>query len=223
MGDHCFRDRRACGRGTRCHMGHYCVAFCKPRPRGSRNDTLARNTVLISYKRPFVEMLDDAEKDLQNGHYTHSEIDTMFTGVIEQTTGDGVNTDGDCDNDDIKKFGRETSTAWNAVSNADPNFREKAIQQVRNLKRKYEGLDESQICGQVDAGDPLAVFNLNTGHKFNLVLNYTIVSISNSKLLPDLISIIYHGQCLKAFWSSLLSAKQTWRSCCCFCVHLAQC
>ena len=88
----------------------------------------------------------------------------MFTGVIEQTTGDGVNTDGDCDNDDIKKFGRETSTAWNAVSNADPNFREKAIQQVRNLKRKYEGLDESQICGQVDAGDPLAVFNLNTGH-----------------------------------------------------------
>ena len=61
-------------------MGHYCVAFCKPRPQGFRenlhNVTIARNTVLISYKEPFVLMLEDAEKDLQMGHYTHSEIDT---------------------------------------------------------------------------------------------------------------------------------------------------
>ena len=57
------------------------------------------------------------------------------------------------------------------MSNADPNFREKAIQQVRNLKRKYEGLDESQICGQVDAGDPLAVFALNTGMPIKTYLN----------------------------------------------------
>ena len=112
IGDHCFRERRTCGRGTRCHMGHYCVAFCKPRPQGFRenlhNVTIARNTVLISYKEPFVLMLEDAEKDLQMGHYTNSEIDTMFKDIVAQTVGD--RTDGDCDNDDIKEFGRETST-----------------------------------------------------------------------------------------------------------------
>ena len=148
-------------------MGHYCVAFCKPRPQGFRenlhNVTIARNTVLISYKEPFVLMLEDAEKDLQMGHYTHSEIDTMFKDIVAQTVGDGENTDGDCDNDDIKEFGRETSTAWNAVNSAASDFRQTAIQQIRDLKRKYESLDESQICGDVDAGDPLAVFALNMG------------------------------------------------------------
>ena len=53
-------------------------------------------------------MLEDAEKDLQMGHYTNSEIDTMFKDFVAQTVGD--RTDGDCDNDDIKEFGRETST-----------------------------------------------------------------------------------------------------------------
>ena len=37
-------------------------------------------------------MLEDAEKDLQMGHYTHSEIDTMFKDIVAQTVGDGVNT-----------------------------------------------------------------------------------------------------------------------------------
>ena len=57
------------------------------------------------------------------------------------------------------------------MNTAASDFRETAIQQIRDLKRKYESLDESQICGDVDAGDPLAVFALNTGLPVRTILN----------------------------------------------------
>ena len=91
--------------------------------------------------------------------YTTSNIDSLMREIIEASEEDGRY----CNNNDVKQFGREANTAWSNVNNAASNYRNIAIQQIDNLKRKYENLDESEICGEVDASSPLTAFALSTG------------------------------------------------------------
>ena len=115
-------------------------------------------------------MLEDAKTDLENGEYTTSSIDSLMREVIDASVEDGTY----CDNDDVKQFGQEANNAWSNVNNAASNYRNIAIQQIDNLKRKYENLDESDICGEVDASSPLTAFALQTG-KHACHINYTRV------------------------------------------------
>ena len=108
-------------------------------------------------------MLTDAKTDLENGEYTTSNIDSLMREIIEASEEDGRY----CDNDEVKQFGREANTAWSNVNIAASNYRNIAIQQIDNLKRKYENLDESEICGEVDASSPLTAFALSTGIIFS--------------------------------------------------------
>ena len=117
-------------------------------------------------------MLEDAKTDLENGQYTTSGIDSLMTEIVEASEEDGRF----CDNDEIKQFGREANTAWTNVNNAAANYRNIAIQQIDNLKRKYENLDESEICGEVDASSTLTAFALQTGKQQHAChINHTCV------------------------------------------------
>ena len=41
------------------------------------------------------------------------------------------------------------------------NYRTVAIQQIQQVKNKYESLDENKICGEVESGTPLSIYALN--------------------------------------------------------------
>ena len=118
-------------------------------------------TVLISYKSPMLEMLEDFKEDIKSGFFSTSQIDQLLQDFFDKAMDDGWN----CDDDEIR------DTAWLAhrakinVANAlafEPfNYRTVAIQQIQQVKNKYESLDENKICGEVESGTPLSIYALN--------------------------------------------------------------
>ena len=167
-GNHCFTNRMACGRGTRCVMGHYCIAFGKLRP--SRNqDNLHKNTstetdskselicerdcVWIYYKGPILDMLDDAKLDLENDLISLSEARIFFGDIGTQAREDGEN----CNYEDIKNIGWAAQDIFQYSSFSNSN-KDNIIKEIGELKKMYERLDNARCWGHVESTSPLSEF-----------------------------------------------------------------
>ena len=171
-GTHCFTDRKACGAGSRCNFGHYCVAFCKPRPKSrDGNTTDVRNgMVLISYKQPFIKMLEDQITDIENGQFSAGQIQELFDATFKAGQDDGWR----CRDEEVRSISwiaHQASIDMNnavAMQNApwysQEHSKNTAISHLKNIKGRYENLDENRICGEVSLNSNL---NIPSFYLFN--------------------------------------------------------
>ena len=153
-------------------MGHYCVAFCKPRPKNrDGNTTDVRNgMVLISYKQPFIKMLEDQIIDIENGQFSVGQIQELFDATFKAGQDDGWR----CRDDEVKDISwiaHEASIDMNnavAMQNApwysQEHSKNTAISHLKNIKGRYENLDENRICGEVSLNSNL---NIASFYLFN--------------------------------------------------------
>ena len=106
-GAHCFRQGAlaVCGAGSRCVWGHFCLGFCKPRPRRSKRSV----DVIVSYKQAFVDMM--TELVLNNDGYTSTDI----MAIIEELE-DAVGKDSEtCQSTEIESIRSFISTKKNTL------------------------------------------------------------------------------------------------------------
>ena len=152
----------ACGRGTRCVMGHYCIAFGKLRPSRDQ-DNLHKNTstetdsksemIWIYYKGPILDMLDDAKWDLENDLISLSEAKNLFGDIGTQAREDG----GNCNYEDIKNIGWAAQDIFQYSSFSISN-KDNIITEIGKLKKMYERLDNNRCWGHVESTSPLSEF-----------------------------------------------------------------
>ena len=137
-GAHCFRQGAlaVCGAGSRCVWGHFCLGFCKPRPRRSKRAV----DVIVSYKQAFVDMM--TELVLNNDGYTSNDI----MAIIEELE-DAVGKDSEtCQSTEIESIRSFISTKKNTLHTSE-FFQE--------LRTKFESLDDDTYCAIVESTSTL--------------------------------------------------------------------
>ena len=137
-GAHCFRQGAlaVCGAGSRCVWGHFCLGFCKPRPRRSKRSV----DVIVSYKQAFVDMM--TELVLNNDGYDS----TAIMKIIEELE-DAVGKDSEtCQSTEIESIRSFISTKKNTLHTSE-FFQE--------LRTKFESLDDDTYCAIVDSTSTL--------------------------------------------------------------------
>ena len=137
-GAHCFQQGAlaVCGAGSRCVWGHFCLGFCKPRPRRSKRSV----DVIVSYKQAFVDMM--TELVLNNDGYTSTDI----MAIIEELV-DAVGKDSEtCQSTEIESIRSFIATKKNTLHTSE-FFQE--------LRTKFESLDDDTYCAIVESTSTL--------------------------------------------------------------------
>jgi len=180
-----------CGRGARCVFGLYCTAFCitatiayeeryrKYCPRLGQYNPFGhlfskrsvshskRSTdtdmVEISYKEPFLEMMDDVrdQMDRSDRIWNATAISSMFTEIAEDVETDAENCD--TTTNELATIASDARNAAGAaaffgsglMSETQRNF---MVSYTRGIIEKFTSLDDSNIKCEVEESSPLATY-----------------------------------------------------------------
>ena len=180
-----------CGRGARCVFGLYCTAFCItatiayeeryrkycPRigqynpfghlfsKRSASHSKRSTDTdmVEISYKEPFLEMMDDVrdQMDRRDRIWNVTAITSMFTEIAEDVETDAENCD--TTTNELATIASDARNAAGAaaffgsglMSETQRNF---MVSYTRVIIGKFRSLDDSNIKCEVEESSPLATY-----------------------------------------------------------------
>jgi len=187
-----------CGRGARCVFGLYCTAFCitatiayeeryrKYCPRIGQNNPFGhlfskrsashskRSTdtdVEISYKEPFLEMMDDVREQIINGRMNNgwnvTALTSMFTEIADDVETDAENCDTTTNElASIANLARNSAAAAAFLESGrlSKHARNFVLSNAGLLFEKFTSLDDSNIECKVEESSPLATYG--HGHRY---------------------------------------------------------
>ena len=147
--------------------GHYCFGLCIHAPTRNLDQAtspapnitnLQRNgdTVMLAYKAPFRIMMEDMELDIKHQSIGKNKIIEILKDLADKVAID-LNS---CDSDDIREISNYANTARiHLQQNKDgwtkEYFDDRAIEYIKELGTRFEGLDASEFLCEVEVSSPL--------------------------------------------------------------------